>query len=98
MGAHRGHLAPRMRERRPVDPSGASLCQLASDEGKHSNPKTERQAFEDFEIYSNLRLAEVDNPTIRFDRGRTRQVEWAWGKFYRSFQRLCATERLGAAQ
>lgn len=71
---------------------------LASGPGLNSNPKSERQAFDDFVLYGKLRISEVDDPAIRFDLCRTRQVEWAFGKFCRSFQRLCAAERLGAAQ
>lgn len=94
MGAHSGPLAAQMRERRPVGLGGAPLCQLGSDEGKHSNPKSERQALRAYRIYSRLRLAEVRDPAIRFNHTWKRQVDWAFASFYRSFERLVADDRV----
>jgi len=43
MGARNGGLAAEMQERRPVDPSGASLFELGSYRANDSNTKTPEQ-------------------------------------------------------
>lgn len=97
-GRIRWRPPPERRNGPALDKPGRFSCQLTSDETANSNSKGESQAWRDFEIYSGLRLAEVDNPAIRFDRAWRRQVEWAFASFYRSFERLVAADNIGLAQ